>query len=148
MQQERLQSQQVYFFSTEVVHSNMTGGRRGAAGWGGRRSPLPALFETAADVGYCFKSSLLLIIGSAATPKDQNDALRADGMCAPRGERVSERVEGQRGSAMKAASPKIKSKAPSGGCGREKVKVRGEKEGVSSDCVAKKSGRASDAAEP
>lgn len=50
---------------------------------------------------------------------------------------------------MKAASPKIKSKAPSGGCGREKLKG-GVGVGVRLQRLRgkKKSGRASDAAEP
>lgn len=138
MQLERLQSQQVYFFSTEVVHSNMTGGR------GGSRVVWPAV-SAASSVRnrrrcqvllYCL---LLLIMGD---PRGQNDALRADGMCTPRGEGASERVEKQKGSAMKAASPKIKSKAPWGGCECKKEKSVGaggvKEEGASGDGMAKK----------
>lgn len=101
----------------------------------------------------------LLCHSSSAPPRPrQNDALRADGMCELPGERTSKRVEGAKGSAMKAASPKIKSKkgeerkVQSGGCECKKENVGGggeeEEEGISSDCVPKYSGHASDAAEP
>lgn len=118
MQQERLESQQVYFFSTEVVHSNMMGGMKGGGG-SGLAGGLPCQLCPKPPVLLGIALSLLCLSTSAPPQPRQNDALRADGKCELPGEGTSERVEGQRGSAMKAASPKIKSKRK-----REKSSIR------------------------